>query len=243
MRRIFVPRARISGTEARLERGDAHYLRRVLRLAPGAELEVFDGEGGAYRARLSGEGDVLMLGARRVAPESGARVQLAFAMARGERCDLVVQKATELGVARLSPFAAARSVVRLEGDRASERVRRWSRIAAEAARQSGRLDVPQVDAPAPLEGVLAHVAAGTRVVALYEGGGEPLADVVEPGAPAHLVFVGPEGGFAPEEVDALVTAGARLATVGPRILRFETAAIVAVALVQHAIGELGSPVA
>jgi len=240
-RRLFVPRDRIADGRAQIGAADLHHLQHVLRLAPGAELEVFDGEGGAYAARLAEEGGtlVLALGPRIDAPAPRARVHLAFALARGERCDLVVQKATELGVVGLSPFEAARSMVRLDAARGAERARRWRRIAAEAARQCGRADVPVVDAPAPLGRVLALAPEGFRKVLFYEGGGEPLADVVDRAAPGHLLLVGPEGGFAQEEVEACLAAGARLATLGPRVLRFETAGIVAAALVQHLAGDLG----
>ncbi len=238
-RRLFVPRDRIAAGRAQLSAADAHYLCNVLRLAPGAELEVFDGEGGSYGARLAEGGPTLALGPRREAAAARARLHLGFALARGERCDLVVQKATELGAAVLSPVEAARSVVRLDPERAAERARRWRRIAAEAARQCGRADVPEVEAPAPLETVLADAPRGLRKLLFHEGGGEPLADAVEPAAEGHLLLVGPEGGFTPEEVEACLAAGARLVTLGPRVLRFETAAICAVALVQHLAGGLG----
>jgi 16S rRNA (uracil1498-N3)-methyltransferase len=240
VRRLFVPRARIRSERVVLEDRELHYLRDVLRLEPGAALEVFDGEGGLHAARLAG-GDTLVLAARRAVPRPTARVHLAFALARGERCDLVIQKATELGVARLSPFQAARSVVHLDARRAEERAGRWRRIAAEAARQSERADVPDVGAPVPLRSLLAEPAERVRKIVLHEGGGEPLADVVEREMDEHLLIVGPEGGFSPEEVDACLAAGARLATLGPLILRFETAAIVSVALVRYLAGGLGGP--
>lgn len=240
-RRLFVPQERIGTDRALLAGADLHYLCDVLRLGPGAEVEVFDGRGGLYPARLAeeAEGLVLRVGARREAPGSRARIHLGFALARGERCDVVVQKATELGAAALAPVEAARSVVRLDAERAADRVRRWRRIAAEAARQCGRADVPAVEAPAPLASVLAAAPEGFRRILLHTGGGEPLADVVERGLEGHLILVGPEGGFTPEEVETALAAGARLATFGPRVLRFETAAIAALALVQHLAGDLG----
>ena len=241
MRRVFVPRDRISGDRARLAASDLHYLRDVLRLGAGAEVEVFDGHGGAYSARMPEGGDLLVLGPRRQSADSPARIHLGFALARGDRCDVVVQKATELGVARLSPFQATRSVVRLDPSRGEARARRWRRIAAEAARQSGRADVPVVDAPTTLGAILADARQDARVIVLYEGGGEPLADAVDHRVAHHLLLVGPEGGFAPEEIEACLAAGGRLATLGPRTLRFETAAVVAVALVQHLVGDLAGP--
>lgn len=240
MRRLFVPPDRIGAGQAVLSSGDAHYLRVVLRLAPGAEIEVFDGQGGVYPARLGAEGAPITLGERREAPSPPTKIHLAFALARGERCDLVVQKSTELGVARLTPFEAARGMVRLDPSRAAGRAQRWRRIAEEAARQCGRADVPSVDLPATLDDILTGSPAGFSKTLLFEGCGEPFADVVDRRAPGHLFVVGPEGGFADQEVELCLRAGARLATLGPRILRFETAAIVAVALAQHLAGDLGS---
>lgn len=248
-RRLFVPRARLEAAAAGallpLSPAEAHYLTVVLRLAAGAGLEVFDGEGGAHEAHLAaatgaaGAAPALTLGPRRDRPRPRAPLQLLFALARGDRCDLVVQKATELGVARLTPFAAERSVVRLDESRGAGRLRRWERIAAEAARQCGRADVPALDAPASLPQALEALAPGGKLCVLYEGGGEPLAALLDPAAGSHALAVGPEGGFTEEEVARLVAAGGRLATLGPRVLRFETAAIVATALAQHLLGELG----
>jgi len=240
-RRLYVPRARIGEGRALLEAADLRYLRSVLRLPPGSELEVFDGEGGTHLARLEEEGGALhlALGPRREEAIAPASLRLAFALARGERCDVAVQKATELGVARLSPFEAVRSVVRLDAARREERARRWRRIAADAARQCGRADVPRVDSPASLGEVLGDAGGEVRKIALHTGGGEPLAAVVDRASRGHLLLVGPEGGFTADEVEACLAAGARLGTLGPRTLRFETACIAAVTLVQHLAGDLG----
>jgi 16S rRNA (uracil1498-N3)-methyltransferase len=240
VRRIFVPRSRIEADVARLLAPELHYLEDVLRLPAGAAIEVFDGEGAAYDGVLEAAGAV-RLGPRRDVPPPGARIHLAFALARGDRADLVVQKATELGAVRLAPFAAARSVVNLDAERGAERARRWRRIAEEASRQCGRADVPQVDAPAPLRDVLAATPGHFVKLLLYEGGGEAIASAVDRAAPGHLAIVGPEGGLAPEEVAVALAAGARLVTLGPRVLRFETAAITATALLQHLAGDLGAP--
>lgn len=239
IRRIHVPRARIAGGRARLEPDEWHYLRHVLRLAPGAPLEVFDGEGGEHQALLPAEGEELELGPRRARAAPRALLWLAFAPPRGDRADLVVQKAVELGVARLLPFEAARSVVRLDAERGASRAARWSRIAAEAARQCGRADVPEVEAPAPLLRALASAPPGFRRLLCYEGGGEPLAGALDPAAPGHLVVVGPEGGFEPGEVEAAAAGGACPVSLGPRILRAETAALAVLAILQHRLGDLG----
>ncbi len=237
-RRLHLPPERIAAGRARLTAEASHYLRTVLRLRPGDSLEVFDGAGGAWTATL-GEGEELALGARRDVPPPGARLWLAFALPKGEKGELVVQKATELGVERLLPFAAARSVVKLDPRRGADRARRWRRIAAEAARQCGRADLPEVDAPAPLAAVLAATPPGFRCLVFHGPGGDRLAEAVDPGASGHLLVVGPEGGLAPAEVDRCLAAGARVASLGPRVLRAETAAIAAVALLQHRVGDAG----
>ncbi|HUK65796.1 MAG TPA: 16S rRNA (uracil(1498)-N(3))-methyltransferase [Anaeromyxobacteraceae bacterium] len=237
MRRLFVPRARMGEGRAELTRADTHYLCDVLRLLPGDALEVFDGEGGLYPARLLA-GGALVLGECRQVETSRRRLALAFALTRGEKCDLVVQKATELGAARLSPFFASRSVVHLDKASSERRVLRWARIAAQAARQCGRADVPRVDAPVPLSAVFPQAADGTRTILCYEGGGEPLGAVVDRSAPGHLVVVGPEGGFTDQELGIALAQGVRLASLGPRVLRFETACIAALAIVQQLAGDL-----
>jgi 16S rRNA (uracil1498-N3)-methyltransferase len=235
-RRLHVPPDRIEGAVARPDAASLHYMADVLRLPPGAPLEVFDGAGNAWDASFTGS--ELRLGERRPAPRPGATVWLAFALARGEKGDWIVQKGTELGVSRLVPWQAERSVVRLEPDRAAERARRWRRIAEEAARQCGRAEVPEVALPGTLAAAL-DAPAGFVRVAFHAGAGAPLASLVRPGTPGILAVVGPEGGLTEREVEACVAAGCGLATLGPRVLRAETAAVVAAALLQHLAGDLG----
>jgi 16S rRNA (uracil1498-N3)-methyltransferase len=236
-RRLHLPPDRISGGRAALTPEARHYLADVLRLAPGAPLEVFDGQGGTYDAAFEG-GEWIALGPRREVPPPAARVWLAFALSKGEKPELVVQKATELGVSRLLPFQAGRSVVRLDPGRAAERARRWRRIAEEAARQCGRSEVPQVSVPGTLVGALSAAPAGFAKILLHAGDGEGLGALCIPGAEGFLAVVGPEGGLTAAEVDAARAAGCRLGSLGPRILRAETAAIAAAALIQYLAGDL-----
>jgi 16S rRNA (uracil1498-N3)-methyltransferase len=235
-RRLHVPPERIEGAVARPDAASLHYMADVLRLPPGAPLEVFDGAGSAWDASFTGS--ELRLGERRPAPRPGATVWLAFALARGEKGDWIVQKGTELGVSRLVPWQAERSVVRLDPDRAAERARRWRRIAEEAARQCGRAEVPEVALPGTLAAAL-DAPGGFVRIAFHAGAGAPLASLVRPGTPGTLAVVGPEGGLTEREVEACVAAGCGLATLGPRVLRAETAAVVAAALLQHLAGDLG----
>jgi len=239
-RRLHLPPARIAGGRGLLGEEARHYLRDVLRLPAGAALEVFDGEGGAYAAELLPGFEAVALGPRREDPPAPAAIWLLLALARGEKLDLAVQKATELGAVRIAPFSAERSVVRLEPAKGEERARRWRRIAEEAARQCGRSDVPEVAAPATLEDALGSLPPGFGAL-VFHPGGAPLSEL--PAAPGrgHAAVIGPEGGLTDAELLACERAGARRASLGPRVLRAETAAIVAVALLQARFGDLREP--
>jgi len=222
-----------------------HHLERVLRLGPGDEVEVFDGRGGCRHARILAveEGGALLeLGAWREAP-ARVPVTLAQGLAKADKLEWVIQKATELGAARIAPLALDRSVVRIDPAKVPERRRRWEKIAEEAARQSGRADVPEVEAPAGLEAFLdAAAARGERVALLWEGARdeERLGAWVEANRDLPLALVvGPEGGFTDAEVESARARGAAIVSLGPRILRTETAGIVAVALALHRLGALG----
>ena len=237
VRRIHLAPERIDGARGLLGPEARRYLADVLRLAPGARIEVFDGRGGRYDARIEEGFEAVRLGPREDMPAPEVEIALLAALAKGEKMDLVVQKATELGVARILPFAADRSVVRLDASRGEERAARWRRIAEEAARQSGRTDVPEVRPPVPLAQALADLAPGTRAFVFHPGGGR-----VDAGAAASLAaVVGPEGGLTEAELRDCEAAGALRASLGPRTLRAETAAIVAVALLQARFGDLEVP--
>ncbi len=236
-RRIHIPPARIEGGKARLDEAGRHYLHDVLRLEPGAAVEVFDGHGALYDGRIAPGFGALTLGPRRDAAQGGVPIVLALALSKGEKVDLVVQKATELGVFRVFPWEAERSVVRLEGGRAEERAKRWRRIAEEAARQCGRADVPDVNTPGTLAELVAGLPAGWLPVAFHGEGSAPIAQL--PAATGVVAFIGPEGGLTAAELGTLERVGAVRASLGPRTLRAETAAIAAVALLQARYGDMG----
>lgn len=218
-----------------------HYVEHVLRLTEGDALEVFDGAGHAWDARLLA-GGLVALGARREA-RAARPLAVVQGLPKGDKLELVLQKGTELGAAAFHPVACARSVVKLEPRRAQERVQRWGRIAEEAARQCGRADVPAVHAPLPLEEAARALAGrGVRLLVLdEEERARPLGEAFRalPREAAVAVVVGPEGGLAREEVQALAALGAVPVTLGRRVLRTETAALAALAVMGHLDGELG----
>jgi 16S rRNA (uracil1498-N3)-methyltransferase len=237
--RLFVAPEQI-GEVVRLSPEQSRHLETVLRLAPGNEVEVFDGRGVRWRARLESAG-VLRLGERQEGHRGASDVWLAQALAKGEKLDLVVQKATELGATRILPLATERSVVRLDDERGARRLERFRRIAEEAARQSGRSDVPRVDAPCALDdlGALLREDPERRGVLLDPAERDVrLAQAVR-GAAKLLLAVGPEGGFSDAERHAAIAAGFVRASLGPLVLRTETAGLAALAIVQHVAGELG----
>jgi len=239
LHRLFVPPEQIAEL-IQLDPAQSHHLEVVLRLGPGAELEIFDGRGARWPARIESPG-VLRLG-RRADPDRGAAdVWLAQALAKGEKLDLVVQKATELGATRILPLASQRSVVRLDAERGERRTRRFRRIAEEAARQCGRSDVPRVDAPGTLAdlGTLLREDPQRRGVLLDPAERDVRLSQAARGSARLLLLVGPEGGFTAEERGAAIAAGFVPASLGPLILRTETAGLVALAIVQHLAGELG----
>lgn len=236
MPRVFVPSEKLTGPRVVLDGEPHRHLVKVLRLQPGDEVLVFDGGGTEIEARVLGAGGrtiELELGQRRAVAMAPVTITLLQGVPRGERMDVIVQKATELGVARIVPVLAARSVARPSASRA----RRWQTIAQEAARQSGRADVPEVTAPVALPEAVAQVRDGSRFVLWEEEHGRPLRSALHADAQVALL-IGPEGGLAVEEVVEARTHGFVPVGLGPRILRVETAAVVAVALVQAAVGGL-----
>ncbi len=244
MVRLFVPVPEPAPTEVVLTGERRHYLLHVLRLAEGAELEVFDGTGQSFQARVASmdaQAVRLALGPARSAPPRRS-VSVLQGLPKGDKLEWVLQKGTELGAAAFYPVATVRSVVKLEPRRAQERTARWAKIAEEAARQCRRNDVPVVHAPQPLLEAARALAPGTALLVLdEEENAVPLGEAFRacaPQAPVALV-VGPEGGLAREEVAALVALGARGVSLGSRILRTETAALAALAIMAYVDGELG----
>jgi 16S rRNA (uracil1498-N3)-methyltransferase len=221
-------------------RGEAfHYLAHVLRARRGDRLVLFDGAGREAEATVDIVGDdalVLTAGEPRAAAPAGVPVTLLLSLLKGEKMDLVVQKATELGVARVVPLASAHAVVRLDGDRRESRRARWQKIAADAARQCGRADVPEIaEILTPQEAFAAAPARAMRLV-FHERDAPPLRRVLGDALPEEVVAaVGPEGGFAAAEIEAARAAGFLPAGLGPRVLRAETAAIAALAVLAFAL--------
>jgi 16S rRNA (uracil1498-N3)-methyltransferase len=212
----------------------------VLRLRAGDKLSLFNGDGNDYAAELVAVGAretrARVLGAQANRSESPLRIVLAQALARGEKMDWIVQKATELGVAEIVPLVTARSEVKLDEDRARKRLEHWRAVAISACEQSGRARVPMIAAVQSLSGWLEKLdGSGTRLALLPEG--EIAARLLEAPAQVVALAVGPEGGFDEADVSALRNAGFRGLALGPRVLRTETAGLAAMAALQALFGD------
>jgi 16S rRNA (uracil1498-N3)-methyltransferase len=211
----------------------------VLRMQPGEELTLFNGEGGQWRAAIErmGRSDVhvRVTSFEDVERELPVAVQLAVGLAANERVDWLIEKATELGASSIQPLVTARSVLRVAGERAQKKREHWQAIAAAACEQCGRNRVPRVHDVAPLEQWLADVPADAglcKVVLSLSDDPRPLRDVraARNDAPeGWIVLSGPEGGFEKREEAAAQRAGFVPVTLGPRVLRAETAPIAVLA--------------
>ncbi len=238
--RLFVDHD-LGGDTLPLDEGEVHYLGHVLRLQRGDELIAFNGRGEERHAlvgTLQRRAAVLELRAVHAAlPESRLDLTLVQALPKADAMDLIVQKATELGARTIVPVYAEFSVVRIDGERLDRRVEHWRRIARSACEQCGRHTPPKIVVPVPLHDGVRELPLDASKLALDRAADERFAAVPRP-ASGIVVAVGPEGGFAPSDWRQLDASGFARATLGPRVLRAETAAITACAIAQAQWGDL-----
>lgn len=234
--RLFAEAELRQGGKLALAADAAHHAARVLRLREGDAVVLFDGRGGEFDARLfmPGHGHVVAeIGVKReIERESPLAVTLVQAVSSGEKMDFTIQKAVELGVAAIQPVLAARSVVRLSGEREAKRLAHWRRVAIAACEQCGRNRVPQIAEPLPLERYRPRKASSK--ILLSPAGRMKLSDLAK--TPVTLA-VGPEAGFSAAEEACLVAAGFARVRLGARVLRTETAALAALAALNALAGD------
>lgn len=239
--RVYVEAPLAAGAGVEL-RGPAHeHVTRVLRLGAGDEVTLFNGDGHDYpsviRELRRGATAVAVRAVASARAESPLAITLVQGIARAERMDLVVQKATELGIAAIQPVATERSVVRLDADARAKRLAHWRAIAVAACEQCGRARLPAVADPVPLPDWLARPAGAVRRLQLDPEAGESLVTAAA-GAASIELLVGPEGGLTATEQDAARQTGYLSCRIGPRVLRSETASIAALAVLQATAGDL-----
>ena len=241
--RLFVRSALATGQELTLDKEQAHYLGRALRLRVGDNLSVFSAESGEFQATLTGirksSAEITVGDAIPTATESPLKVHLVQGVSRGERMDFVVQKATELGVKRITPVLTEYGVVKLDGSRAAKRRDHWQKVAESACEQSGRTRPPLIDEPLPLKTWFGAKTKDADVdLILKPGATTPMASLTAPTTKVCLL-IGPEGGFSDSEYEDAEVSGFKAVSLGPRILRTETAALAAVSIAESLWGDLG----
>jgi 16S rRNA (uracil1498-N3)-methyltransferase len=241
--RVYTVQPLAEGRSVELDTGPSKHLLMVLRLNPGASLALFDGSGREFEAILETTDNrrarVRIGTARTSGSESPLRITLAQGISRGERMDFTLQKAAELGIEEIIPVLTERSVVRLDGRQAARKQQHWQQLVIGACEQSGRVRVPAVQAPLALRDLLSDrpQTAGLDLL-LHPEASASLNGLAAPGQNPIRLLVGPEGGLSEAETAAAQLAGFTAVRLGPRVLRTETAALVALSLLQARWGDL-----
>ena len=247
MHRFIVDPGNIQNGQVKIEGDDLKHLKKVLRLVPGDSINVFDGSGREYEARLLSVDKTCALAeitaVFQAETEPGIRLTLYQGLLKGEKMDLIVQKGVELGISRIVPMITERTVVQLDDDKGGKKALRWSKIAREASKQCRRAMVPHVSEPVAFEDALSQLKRHEAVLLLYENESkkclkETLKCYTINKIKDIAVIVGPEGGFAPHEIEKYANSGFDVAGMGGRILRAETAAISVIAIIMYEMGEL-----
>lgn len=250
MHRFYVSPQDINEQQVWLDLEQSRHIDRVLRLGPGDIVIVFDGLGREYEIQLGDlqngrvEGEII-----RVLTQSGEptfTINLVQGIAKGEKMDFIIQKAVELGASAIYPFFSQHAVVKLEKERVVKKQERWQAISREACKQCRRSRIPIVHQPCSLQTIM-EMVNGKPAIMLYENetrqGLKELLAEKRPsltGEKELFLIIGPEGGFAPVEVEMACSRGILTAGLGPRILRTETAALAALTIVLYELADLGS---
>ena len=237
MPRFFVPP--IEGERVRISGEDAAHITKSLRLKPGEEITLCDGSGMDYAGRIVSVGDPVEVEIFHRSPsvsEPKCRITLFQALPKGDKMEFIIQKSVELGAAEIIPVLTSRCVSRPDAKSMAKKLERYRKIAAEAAKQCGRGMIPKVGELVTLS--QAAEMLPEKALVFYEGGGKRLSELVSPEDEQWGIFVGSEGGFAPEEIEFLKSRGVSPATLGSRILRCETAPLCGLSVMLSLLGEL-----
>ncbi len=241
MPRFFIDYTPEVGGAAVIEGADARHIGGALRMTTGEALTLCDGRGTDYACTVTAvEKERVTLSVDAATPSSSEpslAVTLYMGLPKGDKMELIIQKAVELGVTAIVPVATARCIVKLDGKDAAKKQVRWQKIPAEAAGQSGRGIIPVVETPLSWKQALSRFET-EKTLLCYEGGGQPIGQLVTPADKAVSLVVGPEGGFDVAEVEAVTAVGGKIATLGPRILRCETAPLAAIAVMMEKSGNM-----
>lgn len=238
--RVHVEEELAAGTEIALPQAQSHYLKHVLRLKPGAALRLFNGRAARdYASVLLADGRKLSARVEAVIPvdtESGLSCEVLQGLGRADHIDWTIQKTTELGVNRILLFNSERSQSPLKPAQLQKKLQHWRGVAISACEQCGRARVPEIEFERDFGTALAAAQAESKL--LLDFGGVPIAGALQPPIASVSILLGPEGGLNPAEIGLAGEAGFEAVSLGPRVLRTETAATAALALVQSLIGDM-----
>lgn len=239
--RIFTTLALQSNASVKLTDQEAHYLSKVLRLKPDAEVILFNGDGNEYTGKIVSlnkkQVEVYLSQQHSPTTESPLHSILALGISRGERMDYAIQKSTELGISEIVPLFTEHCEVKLQGERLLKRQAHWQQVAISACEQSGRTMVPKVHQPITIASWLSDVNCSTKFIFDHRQA-QTLADLDLAKAEEVALLIGPEGGFSQKEVVSAQDVGFQGITLGPRVLRTETAPLAALTVLQYLWGDL-----
>jgi 16S rRNA (uracil1498-N3)-methyltransferase len=238
--RIFTTQALAVGRKLVLQEAAQRHLIQVLRLRPGMELTLFNGDGKEYAAQLetctkkTATAEILAL--QREEPVAPLAIHLVIGVSKGERMDFALQKSVELGVSEITPLFSERCTVRLHGERLEKRLQHWRNVTISACEQSGRCRVPQIHEPCPLEGCLGRPGLSPGIL-LDHRATQTLPELEQPPAGAVSLLIGPEGGLSEQERNLAQAQDFTAVRMGPRIMRTETVPLAALAAIQLLWGD------
>ena len=247
MRRFFIEESKIAGPTIIITGSDAAHIKKVLRMEPGDRIGLFDGRGFEYEARIenlfSGSAEVSITKRFLSASESPVQITVAQALLKDKKMDILARQLTEIGITKLIPFTAIRSVSRPDKKKLSARRKRWEKIAIEALKQCGRGHVTEIGETITFNDVIKADDEYDLKIVFWENESKPVSDVVQQVNDGKckkiLSVLGPEGGFTEREIEDAKACGFVTASLGPRILRAETAAIAACTILQYLFGDMG----
>ncbi|SFJ09285.1 16S rRNA (uracil(1498)-N(3))-methyltransferase [Thermoflavimicrobium dichotomicum] len=243
MQRYFVSPKQISGNQIQITGDDVHHIKTVMRNRIGDRFICCDGHGLDYFVEITEiHSQYIECRVLETAPSKGepvSQITIAQSLPKGDKFETILQKGTEIGAARFLPFTSLRTIVKLDDKKGQKKLERWKRIVKEAAEQSHRGCIPEVFQPIHWKELLKEIEKAELALIAYEKGGEPLTHVTMSEAQQILLIIGPEGGFSEQEIEEAKAAGALPITLGTRILRTETASLVALSCILFAKRELG----
>lgn len=246
MRRFFVESDNIRNRKAFVTGGDARHIQKVLRLKSGDNVILFDGSGLEYQAVIENiEGHCVQLGIEQtvsIKTESSLRLTVAQALLKDKKMDRLVRQLTELGMTRWIPYTAVRSIPKPDTVRIADRCTRWQKIARESLKQCRRSRLPEIDTVRAFQETLFIGSEHSRAFIFWENATEPLPTPGETTKTDDPLFImlGPEGGFEPAEIQSAADHGFIPVSLGPRILKADTAPLAACALIQYLFGDMGA---